>query len=264
MVNDALLTSEGLRACLPLAMKHIGRRLLLVEQTGSTNQDVISLAEQGEAGGLVLVAERQSDGRGRLGRCWHTLPDSLAVSILLRPALALQQVPQLSLLMAVALHDVLKVYLPELTIKWPNDLIYDGAKLAGILSEMRSGAVSPPAVVLGFGINLKPPVEGYPSDVSQAAIDLATASGCSISRLHLLAALLGSVDQWYELYLQQGFQPVREAWWQAHAASDQPVRVYDGRSYIYGIAKKLDQDGALLLETAHGIERIIAGELEII
>jgi len=257
-----VLTAGQLQA--RLRTSHLGFRLLLVEETGSTNRDVMRLAEQGEAEGLVMIAGRQTNGRGRLGRCWHTLPESLAVSVLLRPALPPEQVPQLSLLTAVALHDALKVYVPDLRIKWPNDLMCHGAKLAGILTEMRAEPGSVHAVVLGFGINLSPPLNGWPADITQPAIDLATASGVSLSRLEVLAPVLNALDHWYGLYLQQGFGPVRDAWWLAHAASDQNVRVHDGRGYIHGVARELDYDGALLLETEQGMQRMIAGDLEIL
>jgi len=262
MTQVSALTAALLQA--RLSTKHIGRRLLLVEETGSTNQDVMRLAEQGEAEGLVMLADRQTSGRGRLGRCWHTIPASLAVSVLLRPLLPPEQAPQLSLLMAVALHEALKMYAPALRIKWPNDLICHGAKLAGILTEMRTAAGCVRALVLGFGINLSPPVDGWPADIRQPAIDLATIAGHPISRLEVIVAVLHALDYWYDLYLQQGFKPVRDAWWQAHAASEQAVRVYDGRAYIHGVARELDSDGALLLETKQGTQRIIAGDLEIL
>ncbi|MDX8406742.1 MAG: biotin--[acetyl-CoA-carboxylase] ligase [Mariprofundus sp.] len=250
--------------CNRLNPRYIGHKIMLVDQTGSTNADVMRMAGQGEAEGLVLVAARQRAGRGRLGRLWHTLPDSLAVSVLLRPPLPPERVSQLSLLVAVALHDALQVYAPELRIKWPNDLMFDGAKVAGMLIEMRAEPGSVQAVVPGFGINLYPPVDGWPADITQSVTDLSTAAGARVKRLDVLVSVLQRLDYWYGLYLQQGFKPVREAWWQAHAASNQQVRVHDGRGYIYGIARALADDGALLLETDQGIQRIIAGDLELL
>ncbi|WP_167631328.1 biotin--[acetyl-CoA-carboxylase] ligase [Mariprofundus ferrooxydans] len=262
MLPAPVLTAAQLQA--RLSTTHLGHRLLLVDETGSTNQDVMRLAEHGEPDGLVMIAKRQTTGRGRLGRRWHTVPESLAVSVLLRPALPPEKVPQLSLLTAVALHEALQVYVPALRIKWPNDLMCHGGKLAGILTEMRAEPGSVHAVVLGFGINLNPPADGWPEDITQPAIDLATAAGRSMSRLEVVAGVLNVLDAWYDRYLRQGFDPVREAWWQAHAASDQAVRVHDGRGYIHGMARGLDHGGALLLETEEGMRRIIAGELEIL
>ncbi|MBL4774825.1 MAG: biotin--[acetyl-CoA-carboxylase] ligase [Mariprofundus sp.] len=248
-----------------LNSQRIGRKIVLLEETGSTNQDVMQRAEIGADEGLVVFANRQLHGKGRLGRTWHTMPDSLAGSVLLRPDLAPEQVPQLSLLTAVALHDALSVYAPDLRIKWPNDLLHRGAKVAGILTEMRAEPGHVHAVVLGFGINLDAPEHGWPADITQPATDMASISGQQISKLELATAILQSLDQWYEIYLRDGFAPLRRAWWQAHAASGDRVRVHNGGGgYIEGIASALDEDGALLLQTSHGMERIIAGDLELL
>jgi len=242
----------------------IGNKIRIMDQTGSTNRDVMQLAEQGEKEGLILFANHQSEGKGRLGRVWHTLPASLACSVLLRPKLPPEQVPQLSLLTAVALHDALSQFVPEISIKWPNDLLYKGAKLAGILTEMRAEPGSVHAVVLGFGINLNAPTDGWPDTITQPAIDLESIACRKVTRLEIAAAVIHALEHWYNLYLEQGFTPVHRAWWSAHAASGQPVRVHDGRGYIDGIATALDDDGALLLDTGHQIQRIIAGDLELL
>jgi len=246
-----------------LTGRSIGRSIEILDEIDSTNREVMRRAEQGAEEGLVLFAKRQSAGRGRLGRTWHTLPDSLACSVLLRPQLPPEKVPQLSLLTAVALHEALAGFAPDLRIKWPNDLLFHGAKVSGILTEMRAEPGQVHAVVLGFGINLSAPADGWPSDIRQSVTDLASICSQPVSRLELAASLLNALDQWYERYMQQGFAPVHRAWWQAHAASGQAVRVHDGKSYIEGIATALDEDGAMLLQTAQGTRRIIAGDLEL-
>jgi len=247
-----------------LNTQRIGQKIVVLDETGSTNQDVMQQAEAGADEGLVIFANRQQRGKGRLGRVWHTMPESLAGSVLLRPDLAPERVPQLSLLTAVALHDALSVYAPDLRIKWPNDLLHHGAKVAGILTEMRAEPGHVHAVVLGFGINLAAPENGWPSDITQPATDMASISGQRISKLEVAAAVLHALDQWYAIYLSDGFAPLHAAWWQAHAASGDKVRVHNGNGYIEGVASALDEDGALLLQTSHGMERIIAGDLELL
>ena len=247
-----------------LKTSRIGHEIIIVEQTGSTNRDVMRLAEQGAKEGLVLFAEQQKEGRGRLGRAWQTLPGALAASVLLRPKLPPERVPELSLLTAVALQQALASFAAEIRIKWPNDLLCQGAKLAGILTEMRAEPGLVHAVTVGFGINLAPPAEGWPEELAGMATDLTTISDRRPSRLAVAAACLNALDHWYARYLEEGFTPVHDAWWQAHAACGQPVRVHDGRSYIEGIAEALDSDGALLLRTEHGRQRIVAGDLELL
>jgi len=247
-----------------LSAKCIGNQIRIHEETGSTNQDAMAEAEAGAPEGLVIFANKQRNGKGRMGRIWHTMPESLAASVLLRPDLPPEQVPQLSLLTAVALHDALSVYCPDIRIKWPNDLLYHGAKIAGILTEMRAEPGRVHAVVLGFGINLAAPADGWPGDIDKPATDMASISATRISRTELATAILNALDHWYATYLQEGFAPVHRAWWQAHAASGAKVSVYNGRNYIEGIARALDDDGALLLETSSGTQRIIAGDLELL
>ncbi len=247
-----------------LSTKRIGSRIIILEETGSTNRDAMAQAESGAEEGLVIFANKQTSGKGRLGRTWHTMPESLAASVLLRPDLPPESVPQLSLLTAVALHDALNRYNPDIRIKWPNDLLYCGAKVAGILTEMRAEPGRVHAVVLGFGINLAAPADGWPTDIVKPATDMASIGATDISRTKVAAAILNALDFWYDTYLKKGFAPVHRAWWQAHAASGARVSVYDGRQYIEGIASALDDDGALLLETETGMQRIIAGDLELL
>ena len=262
LLSEDVFSAGLIRA--KLSTSCIGKQVMILEETGSTNRDAMAEAEAGAPEGLVIFANRQTSGKGRLGRRWHTMPESLAASVLLRPELPPEQVPQLSLLTAVALHDALNRYCPDIRIKWPNDLLCHGAKLAGILTEMRAEPGRVHAVVLGFGINLVAPADGWPSDIDKPATDLASISTAPISKTALAASIINALDRWYAIYLQDGFAPVHRAWWQAHAASGAKVSVYDGRKYIEGVARALDDDGALLLETAGGTQRIIAGDLELI
>ncbi len=262
VLNGDVFSAGLLKA--QLSTRRIGRQIVICEETGSTNRDAMAQAEAGVEEGLVIFANKQTGGKGRLGRTWHTMPESLAASVLLRPELPPEQVPQLSLLTAVALHDALSRYSPDIRIKWPNDLLHHGAKVAGILTEMRAEPGRVHAVVLGFGINLAAPADGWPSDIDKPVTDLASISVAAISKTALAAAILNALDFWYDTYLKKGFAPVHRAWWQAHAASGARVSVYDGRQYIEGIASALDDDGALLLETETGVQRIIAGDLELL
>ncbi len=243
--------------------KRIGNRVIILDETDSTNRDAMIEADKGAEEGLVIFAHRQRSGKGRLGRHWHTVSDSLACSVLLRPKLPPEQVPQLSLLTSVALHDGLGNFAQDLSIKWPNDILHRNAKLAGILTEMRAEPGRVHAVVLGFGINLSAPDDGWPTDITQKVADLHTISGKKHSRTDVAISVLEALDYWYDIYLEKGFAPIHAAWWRAHAASGQQVRVHNGHDYIDGVATALGEDGALLLETNCGTQRIIAGDLEI-
>lgn len=247
-----------------LATQRLGHPCLVLEQVDSTNIEAMRLAEEGAAEGLVVLAEHQSHGRGRLGRKWHTQPqDALAMSVLLKPQLSPAEVSQLSLVAAVGLHDALCAFAPEARIKWPNDLMLGGAKLAGILTEMWAEPGVVHAVIVGYGVNVRRPEAGWPDDIATIATDLSSAAGRKISRTDVAIRVIECLEHAYLDFLANGFDPIRERWWHAHLASGQQVRVYDGRSYIEGVAQALDGDGALLLLTPDGVKRIIAGDLEV-
>ncbi|MDQ6953644.1 MAG: biotin--[acetyl-CoA-carboxylase] ligase [Mariprofundaceae bacterium] len=227
----------------------------------STNQEAMRQLEGGVQSGTVIVAEQQSAGRGRLGRVWHTVEDALAMSIIFRPDLPPEKISQLSLVTAVALQQTLANYCADIRIKWPNDLLIHGAKVSGILTEMRTQQKHVDGVVIGLGVNLKQPQKGWPSDIQQQVTDIQSHCMQPISRTTCAMQILTSLDHWYDIYLQQGFAAIRHTWWQYHIASNQKVRVFNGNSYIEGVATALDDDGALLLDVQGAIQRIMAGEV---
>jgi len=262
-LQGEVLNATTLAAQLPNT-KTLGKYIQHFDSIDSTNREAMRQAEKDCSEGLVILANQQDTGRGRLGRTWHTLHDSLALSVVLRPNLPPEQVPQLSLVAAVAVQQALSKYCADIRIKWPNDLLIHGAKVAGILTEMRGEPGLVHAVIVGIGININTPKNGWPDDITQRVTSLSEHTLQAVSRLQCAAAIIASLDEHYHRYLEQGFAPIGEAWWQAHAASKQKVRVHDGRNYIEGIATGLDSDGALLLSNQHGTQRIIAGELELL
>ncbi len=272
--SDVLIAAQLIKR---LAGQRIGSRCMVVDEVDSTNSALMRLAEKRPAekgladddedvapDGLVMLAERQTHGRGRLQRPWHSAArQTLSMSILLRPPLSPLEVPQLSLLTAVAVHRALSPLLPGVRIKWPNDILCANCKLAGILTEMRAEPGRVQAVVIGIGLNVRAPNGGWPEDLAEIAGDLSSLSGQQHRRMDVAAAVLCEMDVIYRDYLRDGFAAVRESWWQAHAASGKAVRVHDGAGYIDGIAEALDSDGALLLRTSSGLRRIIAGDLQL-
>jgi len=250
----------------PMRLK-LGHPRIVLPEVDSTNSEVLRRADAGAAEGLTIIADRQTTGRGRQGRRWHTVEQhALAMSVLLKPRIAPEHASQIPLMTAVALHAALSSFAPDIRIKWPNDILYQGRKLAGILTEMRTKSGHVESVVPGIGINIRSPDNAWPDDIKDIATDLTTASGhtnINISRMDIAGSILESLDHYYHKWLQEGFAFVREQWWQAHAACGKRVRVHDGRCYLEGIAEALDEDGALLLRTPAGLQRIIAGDLEL-
>ena len=233
------------------------------DEVDSTNKEALRQAALGAAEGLVIVSQHQTAGRGRMGRTWLTMPQSLAMTVLLRPKLVPTEIPKLSLLTAVALHEALKPFASEIGIKWPNDLLIQGKKVSGILTEMRCDRNEVTAAILGIGINLAPPETGWPDEIAQPATDLTSHCTKPVLRDEVLESVLLSIAQWYDRFLTEGFAPVRNAWWQAHIASGKQVRVHDGNDYIHGIAHALAEDGALRLLVNGQEQRIIAGDVSL-
>lgn len=242
------------------ALKHL-HTLQYFKHIDSTNREAMRQLEGEVQSGTVIIADQQSAGRGRLGRVWHTVEDALTMSIIFRPDLPPEKTPQLSLVTAVALQQTLANYCADIRIKWPNDLLIHGAKVSGILTEMRTQQKHVDGVVIGLGVNLKQPKNGWPSDIQQHVTDLQSHCMQPISRTTCAMQILASLDRWYDIYLQQGFAAIRHRWWQYHIASQQKVHVFNGNRYIEGVAIALDDDGALLLDVQGDIQRIMAGEV---
>jgi BirA family transcriptional regulator, biotin operon repressor / biotin---[acetyl-CoA-carboxylase] ligase len=264
-------------------------RLDLRAETGSTNADAVAAGRAGEPEGLVVVADRQTAGRGRLGRTWTSPARAgLAVSVLLRPGVPAAGpadagqagqagqagreaggVPAgrfgwLPLLAGVALVESVR-QLAELdaVLKWPNDLLVGGRKCAGILAEVVPGA-EPPAVVVGIGLNVTLREDELPADPhGQKATSLALAGATATDRDPLLRALLRSFAGWYERWRDAGGDPDRSGLAAEYArycdTLARPVRVLlpDGGE-LTGTARELDSDGRLVVLTDAGEERAVA------
>ncbi|EWM65972.1 MULTISPECIES: biotin--[acetyl-CoA-carboxylase] ligase [Micromonospora] len=256
------------------------RRLELLAETGSTNADTVAAARGGEPEGLVVVAERQTSGRGRRGRVWQSPPRAgLATSVLLRPGEAVPErgwapVPVtgygwLPLLAGVALVEAVRL-LAELDarLKWPNDLLVDGAKCAGVLAEAVPGENDrPPAIVVGVGLNVTLRADELPENpTGLPATSLQLAGATATDRDPLLRALLRSLADWYERWRDAGGDAeasgLREAYLAGCATIGRQVRVLlpDG-SEAHGTATGVDADGQLLVETNAETLRLAAGDV---
>lgn len=227
---------------------------------GSTNDEAKVLAALGATHGLVVWAREQSGGRGRLDRRWISPRGNLFASILLRPRVAPAKAAELSFVAAVAVIDAVRSLLPQtvaLRLKWPNDVLANGAKLAGILLEARSdpdGQVE--WVVLGIGINVAAaPAADYPTGC------LSGLAGRAIDVAMVLERLVQAVAAWTERWDRQGFAPVRTAWLASAAGLGAALDIRQGGAMLAGKFVDLDLDGALVLETPAGLRRVTAGDV---
>lgn len=248
-----------------LTTKVMGRPdLVCLKKTDSTNLRAKALAAHGAAEGVVVVAETQTSGRGRRGRSWYSPPgQSIYTSIILRPPMAPAQAPQITLMTAVALAQTLSQTAGlDAKIKWPNDILINGKKIAGILTEISTDMDVVDYVVVGLGINVNTPENEMPVDIREIATSALIQKGRPLPRVALLCALLKIFEQCYEQLNTEGFPPIMVKWRQMSDIIGQPVYVDVLDKRYTGIVAAVDDDGVLILEDAHGRRhRIFSGDV---
>ncbi len=243
----------------------------ILDECDSSNTQLMRRAEAGAPSGTVIVARRQTAGRGRRGRVWQSTPDtSLSFSLLWRFPEG-TDLSGLSLMVGLALVRALnRMDVRGLALKWPNDVLLAGHKLAGILIELSSSShlSNAPekrrlAAIIGVGLNLRPlPPDMLPHDQSSAALSDGLSVLPDVSRL--LAELLAELHAHLTLFTVKGFAPFREEWQRYNAYADQAVRLLaDFSPPLEGICRGVAEDGALLLETESGVQRIVSGEISL-
>lgn len=252
-------------AAVAAALGDLARRfdIDVLAECDSTNTRLMVLAEAGAPSGSVLAAERQTAGRGRRGRSWLSTPgDSLTFSLLWRFPHG-TVLDGLSLAVGVALARGLKsIGIGKIALKWPNDVLLDGRKLAGILIELAPGP-RPETAVIGIGLNLRLPQE-LPEELSSTVAALCDAGGELPPRNVLLAQLLRALHEQLVDFTRHGFSGARTAWLAHHAYADRPVCLLtDFAAPLEGICRGVAEDGALLLETATGLQRIVSGDVSL-
>jgi BirA family transcriptional regulator, biotin operon repressor / biotin---[acetyl-CoA-carboxylase] ligase len=242
----------------------IGRDIRVFEQTTSTNDVIEKLARDGVREGVVVFAEAQTRGRGRLGRRWLSPGrKGLWFSILLRPALRPQEATQLTVASATALRRAIASVTPlQPEIKWPNDILVGGKKVAGILTELNAELDRVRHVILGIGVDVNLGAAEFPPELRKLATSLKIESGRMISRAELATIILRELDADYARIGGGGFAKVADEW-EAHCQTiGRNVTIQIGDRRRRGRAETLDDDGALLLRTEHGrLERVTGGDV---
>src|SRR6185369_11473958 len=246
----------------------MGQRLVCLDETASTNAHAFRLAEEGAAEGTVVIADAQSGGKGRLGRVWSSPPGvNLYCSVVLRPSIKPYEAPQLTFLSAVAVARAIEHVTglkPE--IKWPNDVLIAGKKVAGLLNEMSAETDGINFVILGLGVNLNMSSEQFPTDLRSPATSLLIETGHPVGRVCFAAQMLRELDMLYAGFLANGFLQVREEWQQRCNAHGREVVVSNGgAAVVRGMFGGIDGDGALLVRQPDGsVERILSGDVKVL
>lgn len=221
------------------------------EAIDSTNDHAKLLARDGAAEGTIVHAARQTAGRGRQGNTWESAEGNLFMSLILRPQLPAPLVGQLSFLVAVALAETVRDILPAapVALKWPNDVLLAGRKMAGILLETEASGHRPAWVVAGIGVNVK----SAPENAASLA-----GYGAEITAAEVMQKLAAKIMALYALWKDKGFAPVRAAWMQQAAYLNEDINVRLPNETFRARFLGIDEDGALLAETPDGQRRHIA------
>ncbi|HET7753689.1 MAG TPA: biotin--[acetyl-CoA-carboxylase] ligase [Anaeromyxobacteraceae bacterium] len=250
----------------PLLSTHdLGQVLHCHEAVPSTNDVAKQLAEEGAGDGEVVIAESQTAGRGRRGRAWVSPPrKNLYLSAIIRPDLPPQRAPEVTLVASVAVCEAVRQAGVDALIKWPNDVIVNGRKVAGILLEMAAEMDRVQWLVIGIGVNLNGGPGDLPDDLRDTATSVAVERGEPVPRALFAAALLGGLEAWLDRHAAEGFAPIRDAWRSLSGTLGREVRAWMPDGEITGVAEDIDESGALLVRGAAGLTKIVAGEVQLL
>jgi len=235
-----------------------GTALVRFDELDSTNSQARRLAEKGEQGPIWISAARQTEGRGRRGKVWHSGEGNLAATLLLRPKSPAALTGQLSFVASLAVAEMAQHYAPatSIQVKWPNDVLADGRKLAGILLESGEDALGR-WLAVGIGVNLanSPPGTEFPA-TSLAQLGIAVPSSQDA-----LTSLAARFAHWYDVWMSEGFQTVRAAWLARAGGLGKSIRARLPDAVHEGVFEGVDASGALLLNQQGRVRAIAAGEV---
>ena len=261
---DLLLPSE---IQIELNTEIIGKQMEYFPSVDSTNRVAKALAYHGAADGTIVVAEEQTGGKGRLERNFYS-PRGKGIwfSIILRPNFLPHDAPKCTLMAAVAVAQAMNRFNLKPEIKWPNDIMFDGRKLVGILTEITAEIGKITYIVVGLGINVNISRADFPEEIRNVATSLSEMNGGEISRVKFFRAVLEEFDKLYCKVNAAGFAEVFTLWKKYNITLGKNVRVIsagDGGESFIGKAIDLDSEGALQVETASGLRTVYAGDVSI-
>lgn len=264
-IPDRLLIAEirdGLHTKI-IGQKEIQR----FEQTDSTNRRAKQMAAANAPEGSLVIAEEQTQGRGRLDRQWFSpAGQGIYLSLILRPSLAPNEATHMVLLTAVAVAEALIGATGlDVTIKWPNDILVHGRKIAGILMEVAMEMDAVDYVVVGLGLNVNIPSEQFPESFRQGATSILMETGKPGSRLELLHRILESFEDHYRIFQASGYPAIMKRWRELTDLVGRQISVQTINGRYSGIVSDFDRDGFLLLRDAKGQEtRLYSGDITVL
>lgn len=260
----SLLSSDAIQPFIDAAVSSQLNKLEILQSIASTNSHALQQAAAGTAKGYVCVAERQTAGRGRRGRAWISpFASNIYLSLVWGFDGGAAALEGLSLAVGVALVNTLeKLGVTGLALKWPNDLLHEGKKLAGVLLEMTGDASGYCQVVIGIGLNVQMAAH-HASEIDQAWSSVGNILGSHVNRNQLIGMLLSELVPALQAFEKHGFVAFKARWCELDAYKDQAVRLELGEQKIFGMAKGVTSTGALQIETGQGLQTFNGGEISL-
>ncbi|MCL0101129.1 biotin--[acetyl-CoA-carboxylase] ligase [Peptococcaceae bacterium] len=241
-----------------LDTKYIGREVVYYDSIDSTNDAAKEMAERRREHGTVVVTEKQTRGKGRMGRRWVSKAcKDVLFSVILYPKIGLAQIAQISMLAVVAVAEALeRNFGVKSGIKWPNDLLIDAKKVCGVLLEISAEADCVRYVVLGIGINVNSDESDWPNEIIDRTTSLKLVMGENVSRVKVIRAVLEELELWYEKWRALGFEPILRKWrtWCVSQKCYATVKTLEGE--YNGWIEGVNDEGALILRLDDGTKKV--------
>ncbi|OLP65013.1 Bifunctional ligase/repressor BirA [Bacillus pumilus] len=248
-----------------LSTEVFGRRIYFQEEVTSTQLIAHDLVNEGVPHGTLVVSDHQTKGRGRLQRVWHS-PNGTGIwmSLIVRPEIPLYQAPQMTLLASVAITEAIKQQTGlSPSIKWPNDIMLNGKKVVGILTELKAESDQVHAVIIGSGINVNQTADDFPDELKDVATSMRIELGEKVDRAALIQSIMYHFETRYDEYLKHGFQPIKQLWETYTMTIGKRIIARTVNGQYTGKALGMNDEGVLLLETSDGIQKIYSADIEI-
>ncbi len=238
------------------------RDIIYFTETDSTNTRAKDLAVRGAPEGTLVISERQTKGRGRKGRSWFSPSQGgIYISLILKPSISPSEAPKITLLTAVVVAEALRSLTGlSAIIKWPNDILIDGKKVAGILTEMSTEMDTIDHIVVGLGLNVNTP--DFPDDIREKATSLFIETGKHFPRVRFIQEYLKWYEEYYEIFKRTGFEPIIKRWKELTNIIGKRITVEMISKKYSGEVQDIDKDGVLILKDNTGkSHRIIFGDV---
>lgn len=250
-----------------LSTQRFGQTIHYMEECATTQTIAHELARNGALDGTVVIAETQTAGKGRMSRPWEsTKGKGIWMTVIIKPDVLPHQAPQFTLVAAVAIVNAMKSLYSNFTpvIKWPNDILVNGRKCTGILTEMIAEMDRVQALLIGIGINVNQQQEDFPESLHSIATSLSIEENALLNRAQLVGTILNYLEKYSDLYISEGFGPIKKLWEEASGTIGKQIKATTLTDVISGKAIGITESGVLEIQLENGeIRSVYSADIEL-